>query len=134
PAAVQPAVLVAAAGRMAIAARPDAPGMVPLVAAGRGGLPGGGAVRLLVERAAATPPALDRVAAAGACGTGMGLGPQAGQRGIGFHHLPPTGTAGTMPRMDDPDLPRCVVNCAAYDRNGVRRDIDLDAISEVLAV
>ncbi|MDE2406890.1 MAG: magnesium/cobalt transporter CorA [Xanthomonadaceae bacterium] len=30
--------------------------------------------------------------------------------------------------------PACVVNCAAYDRNGRRRDITLDAISDVLAV
>ena len=30
--------------------------------------------------------------------------------------------------------PACVVNCAAYDRNGLRRDITLDAISDVLAV
>jgi magnesium transporter len=31
-------------------------------------------------------------------------------------------------------LPTCVINCAAYDRNGVRRDITLDQISDVLAV
>lgn len=30
--------------------------------------------------------------------------------------------------------PACVVNCAAYDSNGQRRNITLDAISEVLAV
>ncbi|HVI26317.1 MAG TPA: magnesium/cobalt transporter CorA [Xanthomonadaceae bacterium] len=30
-------------------------------------------------------------------------------------------------------LPACVVNCAAYDRQGRRRDITLDAISDVLA-
>lgn len=30
-------------------------------------------------------------------------------------------------------LPACVVNCAAYDRNGHRRDISLDEISDVLA-
>ncbi|NUS39991.1 MAG: magnesium/cobalt transporter CorA [Lysobacter sp.] len=30
-------------------------------------------------------------------------------------------------------LPACVVNCAAYDREGHRRDITLDAISDVLA-
>ena len=30
--------------------------------------------------------------------------------------------------------PACVVNCAAYDSNGQRRDITLDAISDVLAV
>lgn len=30
-------------------------------------------------------------------------------------------------------LPACVVNCAAYDRNGHRRDITLDEISDVLA-
>lgn len=31
-------------------------------------------------------------------------------------------------------VPACVVNCAAYDTAGVRRDITLDAISDVLAV
>ncbi|HQY81553.1 MAG TPA: magnesium and cobalt transport protein CorA [Thermomonas sp.] len=31
-------------------------------------------------------------------------------------------------------LPACVVNCAAYDRDGHRRDISLDAVSDVLAV
>ncbi len=31
-------------------------------------------------------------------------------------------------------LPGCVVNCAAYDRAGKRRDLSLDAISDVLAV
>ncbi|MFS8063132.1 MAG: magnesium/cobalt transporter CorA [Luteimonas sp.] len=31
-------------------------------------------------------------------------------------------------------LPTCVINCAAYDRNGERRDIALDQISDVLAV
>ena len=31
-------------------------------------------------------------------------------------------------------LPGCVVNCAAYDRTGKRRDLSLDAISDVLAV
>ena len=36
---------------------------------------------------------------------------------------PPSGT-----------LPTCVINCAAYDRNGQRRDITLDQISDVLAV
>lgn len=36
--------------------------------------------------------------------------------------------------MNDSGLPNCVVNCAAYDRDGVRRDISLDAISDVLAV
>ena len=30
-------------------------------------------------------------------------------------------------------IPACVVNCAAYDRQGQRRDIGLDAISDVLA-
>lgn len=39
-----------------------------------------------------------------------------------------------MPSMKDPNLPLCVVNCAAYSRDGVRRDISLDAISDVLAV
>jgi magnesium transporter len=36
--------------------------------------------------------------------------------------------------MTDPTPPACVINCAAYDRAGQRRDIDLDAISDVLAV
>lgn len=31
-------------------------------------------------------------------------------------------------------LTQCVVNCAAYDRNGRRKDISLDAISDVLSV
>jgi magnesium transporter len=31
-------------------------------------------------------------------------------------------------------MPTCVINCAAYDRHGVRRDITLDQISDVLAV
>ena len=35
---------------------------------------------------------------------------------------------------DKQDLPACVVNSAAYDRDGKRRDIGLDAISDVLAV
>jgi magnesium transporter len=33
-----------------------------------------------------------------------------------------------------PVVPACVVNCAAYDSMGKRRDISLDAISDVLAV
>ena len=36
--------------------------------------------------------------------------------------------------MSRTDLPKCVINCVAYDREGVRRDITLDAISDVLAV
>ena len=32
-----------------------------------------------------------------------------------------------------PDQPACVVNCAAYARDGTRTDITLDAISDVLA-
>lgn len=36
--------------------------------------------------------------------------------------------------MKDPSLPQCVINCAAYSRDGQRRDISLDAISDVLAV
>lgn len=36
--------------------------------------------------------------------------------------------------MKDPTLPQCVVNCAAYTRDGKRRDINLDEISDVLAV
>ena len=32
-----------------------------------------------------------------------------------------------------PDVPACVINCAAYDRQGRRSDIGLDAISDVLA-
>ena len=39
-----------------------------------------------------------------------------------------------MPAMKDPSLPQCVVNCAVYSRDGKRRDISLDAISDVLAV
>ncbi len=35
---------------------------------------------------------------------------------------------------DTQALPACVVNSAVYDRNGQRRDIGLDAISDVLAV
>ena len=35
---------------------------------------------------------------------------------------------------DKQALPACVVNSAAYDRDGKRRDIGLDAISDVLAV
>jgi magnesium transporter len=31
-------------------------------------------------------------------------------------------------------LPTCVINCAAYDRHGKRRDITLDQISDVLAI
>ena len=31
-------------------------------------------------------------------------------------------------------LPACVINCAVYDRDGQRRDISLDAISDVLAI
>lgn len=34
--------------------------------------------------------------------------------------------------MTDTSLPACVINCAAYDRDGRRRDIGLDAISHVL--
>jgi magnesium transporter len=36
--------------------------------------------------------------------------------------------------MNDVSLPTCVVNCAAYGRDGARRDVSLDAISDVLAV
>ena len=38
--------------------------------------------------------------------------------------------------MNDPSatVPACVVNCAVYDRQGQRRDISLDEISNVLAV
>lgn len=44
-----------------------------------------------------------------------------------------------MPRMDAlacdaRGLPQCVVNCVAYGRDGSRREIPLDAISDVLAV
>src|SRR5699024_867129 len=34
--------------------------------------------------------------------------------------------------MDNNRLPSCVINCAAYDSNGQRSDIDLDTISDVL--
>lgn len=33
-----------------------------------------------------------------------------------------------------PALPACVINCVRYDREGRRQDIDLDAISDVLAI
>ena len=38
--------------------------------------------------------------------------------------------------MNDPRpaLPACVVNCAAYDRAGLRRDISLAQNSDMLAV
>lgn len=36
--------------------------------------------------------------------------------------------------MNHPSLPACVVNCAVYHRDGSRRDISLDEISEVLKV
>ncbi|HEY5781492.1 MAG TPA: magnesium/cobalt transporter CorA [Lysobacter sp.] len=39
-----------------------------------------------------------------------------------------------MHAMKDPTLPLCVINCAVYSRDGQRRDISLDAISDVLAV
>ncbi|MFC3550141.1 magnesium/cobalt transporter CorA [Lysobacter cavernae] len=39
-----------------------------------------------------------------------------------------------MPGMKDPTLPQCVINCAVYSRDGQRRDISLDAISDALAV
>lgn len=35
--------------------------------------------------------------------------------------------------MNDPDRPSCVINCAAYERDGRRRDISLEAISDELA-
>lgn len=38
-----------------------------------------------------------------------------------------------MSAMDNNHLPSCVINCAAYDSNGQRSDIDLDTISDVLA-
>ncbi|WP_133499531.1 magnesium and cobalt transport protein CorA [Cognatilysobacter terrigena] len=36
--------------------------------------------------------------------------------------------------MTEPQYAHCVVNCAAYDRQGNRRDIDIEQISDVLAV
>src|SRR6476619_2810543 len=36
--------------------------------------------------------------------------------------------------MTDPDLARCVINCAAYGVHGERRDIDIEQISDVLDV
>lgn len=36
--------------------------------------------------------------------------------------------------MNDRERPKCVINSAAYDREGRRTDIDLEAISDVLAV
>ena len=39
-----------------------------------------------------------------------------------------------MSEPTDIRVPACVINCAAYDREGLRRDISMDAISDVLAV
>lgn len=39
-----------------------------------------------------------------------------------------------MNQTAKPDLPACVINCCVYDTQGRRRDITLDAISDVLAV
>ncbi len=39
-----------------------------------------------------------------------------------------------MPCMNDPQLPPSVIACARYGRDGLRRDIPLDAISDVLGV
>lgn len=39
-----------------------------------------------------------------------------------------------MPGMNQPLLHQGIINCAVYSRQGVRTDISLDAISEVLAV
>jgi magnesium transporter len=36
--------------------------------------------------------------------------------------------------MTEPDYAACVINCAAYDARGERRDIDVEQISDVLAV
>ncbi|MFT4255664.1 MAG: magnesium and cobalt transport protein CorA [Pseudoxanthomonas sp.] len=36
--------------------------------------------------------------------------------------------------MNAPNLPDCVINCCAYSKQGQRRDIGLDDISEVLAI
>jgi magnesium transporter len=36
-------------------------------------------------------------------------------------------------QSDKPLLPKCVINCVVYDRQGKRRDIPLDEISDVLA-
>ena len=47
--------------------------------------------------------------------------------------LPATGAAGQDAAMNMADMPACVVNCAAYDSQGRRHDITLDAISDVLA-
>lgn len=48
--------------------------------------------------------------------------------------MPACLVTGTMPGMKDDSLPACVINCAAYAPDGTRRDISLDAISDVLAV
>jgi magnesium transporter len=48
--------------------------------------------------------------------------------------LPPVPMQDAAMKPTGAPLPACVVNCAAYDRNGHRRDISLDAISDVLAV
>ena len=39
-----------------------------------------------------------------------------------------------MRAMKDANLPQCVVNCAVYSRDGQRRDITLDQISDALAI
>ena len=39
-----------------------------------------------------------------------------------------------MDAADTPTLPACVVNCVVYDHGGVRRNIPLEEISDVLAV
>jgi len=41
---------------------------------------------------------------------------------------------GAMDRPNDPLQPACVINCVAYGRDGSRREISLDNISDVLAV
>jgi magnesium transporter len=49
--------------------------------------------------------------------------------------LPRPAAAGTMRDMTpEVALPACVMNCAVYDRHGLRRNISLDEISDVLEI
>lgn len=52
-----------------------------------------------------------------------------------MHHAAPTTNVPDVPATPPTPaaMPGCVVNCAAYGRDGRRRDIGLDAISDVLA-
>src|SRR5690606_24730911 len=109
----------------------------PLAVVAGGGAAAVRAVRVLVERVAATPPALDRAAVAGPSGTGLDLRPASDARAaLALVRPSAAGHDGVMSLPPPPaaSMPDSVVNCAAYDRNGERRDITLDAISDVLEV